>query len=226
VLPAAPRAVLFDFADTLFHQGPGPQRVAEAAAEAGHAVEPAAAAAVWDEVVAARRPHDGTGSAHDLAADAHRRHWTAHYTVADRLGTGTADALYRRHVRPASWRAFDDTAPVLAALAAASIPVAVVTNNGWDVRPVLDATGTGHLVAEVVVSYEVGVVKPEPAIFHLACARLGVAPGGAVMVGDDPVADGGAVRAGVPALVLPSVDHALATRGLGAVLRLCGIVRR
>lgn len=226
MIPVAPRVVLFDFADTLFHQGPGPWRVLEAAAEAGHGVEPGEAAAVWDEVVASHRAHRDGCSTHDLTSDAHRSHWTDRYAPADRLGAGTAEALYRRHVRPASWRAFDDTAPVLAALAAASVAVAVVTNNGWDVRPVLDATGTGHLVSEVVVSFEHGVAKPDPAIFLLACDRLGVEPAEAIMVGDDPVADGGAVRAGMPALVLPHVDHAAVIRGLGAVLRLCGIVRR
>jgi HAD superfamily hydrolase (TIGR01549 family) len=54
-----------------------------------------------------------------------------------------------------------------------------------------------------VMSFEVGLVKPDPAIYELACARLGCAPNEAVMVGDSWRADyEGAVAAGLSALHL------------------------
>ena len=59
----------------------------------------------------------------------------------------------------------------------------------------------------------VGLVKPDPRIFHLALGRLGIAPEQAVMVGDSPSADvAGARAAGARAALLdpfdlyPSVD--------------------
>ena len=46
---------------------------------------------------------------------------------------------------------------------------------------------------------EFGAAKPEPAIFHEACRRLGVAPEHVLHVGDDPLLDvHGARGAGLP----------------------------
>ena len=45
--------------------------------------------------------------------------------------------------------------------------------------------------------------KPAPLLFELACERLSVAPGEAVMIGDNPETDGeGAKRAGMPAILV------------------------
>ena len=41
----------------------------------------------------------------------------------------------------------------------------------------------------VILSYEVGLVKPDPAIFHLVCDRLGLQPAEILFVGDTPSAD-------------------------------------
>ena len=48
-------------------------------------------------------------------------------------------------------------------------------------------------VRTFVLSYEVGEVKPSPEIFLEACFRLHADPAETLMVGDDPVADAGAV---------------------------------
>ena len=57
-----------------------------------------------------------------------------------------------------------------------------------------------------VLSYEVGAVKPSEAIFQAACVALGVDPRDVLMIGDDPVADAGAVRAGIRTLLLPALS--------------------
>ncbi|MGX1669244.1 HAD hydrolase-like protein [Streptomyces sp. NPDC055400] len=57
-------------------------------------------------------------------------------------------------------------------------------------------------------------------LFQLACDELGVSPAEALMVGDHPAKDGGAVAAGLRAYVLPSGAAPGARRGLDAVLRL------
>ena len=51
----------------------------------------------------------------------------------------------------------------------------------------------------LIVSEEVGVAKPDPAIFAIALERLGVAPSEALFVGDLPEFDlRGAAAAGMP----------------------------
>ncbi len=111
---------------------------------------------------------------------------------------------------------YPDTVPTLAALRAADVRVAVVSNIGFDIRPLFDAWGLAELVDAHVLSYEVGRCKPDPAIFWRACGMLGVDPEEALMVGDSP-ADAGAVAAGCAALILPAADPGR-PNALGSVL--------
>ena len=96
----------------------------------------------------------------------------------------------------------------------------MVSNIGFDIRPLFAAWGLADLVDAFVLSYEVGRCKPDPAIFLRACGMLGVDPERALMVGDTP-ADAGAVRAGCAALVLPAADPG-GVNGLGAAVALAG----
>lgn len=53
----------------------------------------------------------------------------------------------------------------------------------------------------LVLSYEVGVAKPDPAIFHLVCERLELSPAEILFVGDTPSADiDGPKAIGMPAM--------------------------
>lgn len=106
------------------------------------------------------------------------------------------EALYDRHRTPEAWRPYPDTARTLAALRERGIPVAVVSNIGWDLRPVFRAHGLDHLVDAYLLSFEHGVQKPDPRLFRAACDALGLAPADVLMVGDDRVADAGATTLG------------------------------
>jgi putative hydrolase of the HAD superfamily len=75
-----------------------------------------------------------------------------------------------------------------------------------------------HLDA-VLMSYEQGVCKPAASVFHAACDRLGVRPERALMVGDNPLTDSGAVTAGLYAFLLPA-PAPTGPRGLEHVLSL------
>ncbi|MGH6656192.1 MAG: HAD family hydrolase, partial [Actinocrinis sp.] len=77
-------------------------------------------------------------------------------------------------------------------------PVAVLSNIAWDVRPIFKHFGIDHLISGYVLSYEVGVGKPDPEVFRIACSLLGFAhaPRDVLMVGDNRVADGGATAIG------------------------------
>ena len=62
----------------------------------------------------------------------------------------------------------------------------------------LAAVGLGDRFEVVVASGAEGVVKPDPAIFRIACERLGVDPADAVYVGDRLRTDAiGAASAGL-----------------------------
>ena len=57
-----------------------------------------------------------------------------------------------------------------AALRDAGVQVAVVSNIGFDIRPLFAAWGLADLVDAFALSYEVGRCKPDPAIFRAAPA--------------------------------------------------------
>ncbi|MBD2746689.1 HAD-IA family hydrolase [Microvirga sp. BT688] len=60
----------------------------------------------------------------------------------------------------------------------------------------------------VILSYEVGLVKPQPAIFHLVCDRLGCRPAEILFVGDTPCADvEGPQAIGMPAMLISEFEE-------------------
>ena len=59
----------------------------------------------------------------------------------------------------------------------------------------------------VILSYEVGLAKPDPAIFRLVCDRLGLQPAEILFVGDTPSADVEGPRAiGMPAMLIADFE--------------------
>jgi len=89
-------------------------------------------------------------------------------------------------------------AEALATLRAAGYRLAIVTNGGSTQHLKLDVCALRPLVDACVLSDEVGVRKPDPAIFTLAAAAAGASLDGAWMVGDRADADvAGAVAAGI-----------------------------
>lgn len=82
----------------------------------------------------------------------------------------------------------------------------LVTNGRPDIQQrKVRALGLGPLLDGVVYAGQTGDegAKPAPAPFLAICRRLGVAPGDAVFVGNDPVTDiGGASAVGMPTIWL------------------------
>jgi HAD superfamily hydrolase (TIGR01509 family) len=132
---------------------------------------------------------------------------------------GIEDAAQARVVAEDSWVPYADTGAFLRALAERGVPVGVVSDIGWDIRGHARAAGLEDLVGTWVLSCEEGREKPAPELFHTACARLGADPRRTLMVGDNPVRDGGAVAAGLRAFVLAS-EQRDGERGLEDVLAL------
>jgi putative hydrolase of the HAD superfamily len=83
-----------------------------------------------------------------------------------------------------------------------------------DVPHVWDETPFAGALDEVVFSCDVGVSKPDPRIYEIACERLGVAPAGCVFVGDGANDElPGAERAGMTALQLRAPGEPLTAEG-------------
>jgi HAD superfamily hydrolase (TIGR01509 family) len=217
------RAVLFDAGDTLIRlSGTGDQVVQRAAAALGvDGLDPGEAAGVWQRVLSRASTPEELGKGRDLSPARHREVWTALYAAAgcDRLAPGLSAALYDVTVDATSWEAFPDTLPTLRALRDRGVPVGVVSDTGFDLRPVFDVLGLSPWLDAVVLSFETGVCKPHPAAFRAACDRLGVDPADTLMVGDNPLTDAGAVTAGLHVLLLPP-SASSARRGLEHVLSL------
>ena len=96
-----------------------------------------------------------------------------------------------------SFTALPGAADACRALAAAGLKIAVVSN--WDIglHDHLATLGLDRLVDTVVTSAEAGAPKPEPPVFELALARLGVPAERAVHVGDSDADADGALAAGL-----------------------------
>jgi putative hydrolase of the HAD superfamily len=94
------------------------------------------------------------------------------------------------------FRLLPDVEPLLAGLARADVPAAVVSNWDWSLRRTLAALGLEF--DAIVTCGETGVRKPDPRIFLEALGRLGVAPARALHVGDRAETDAdGAEAAGI-----------------------------
>lgn len=154
----------------------------------------------------------------DLEPHLHREAYL-HVLRKSGLTDDHAVALYERVIDPSSWTVYPDTAEVLGGLRRRGIKIAVVSNIAFDVRPAFEAIGAADDV-EFVLSFEVGAVKPSPAIFQTALTRLGVAPEYAVMVGDSEEADGGARALGCHFSLVDPLPTAQRPDGLrGALAR-------
>ena len=223
--------MLFDFHGTLAQVEDPVAWVTAAAAACGHELDRGRATVLADRLVTAGRaggplparvpPHLAEHWAdRDLYEHCHRAAYTGLAATVHTDVPGLPDALYDRLLGPQGWLPYADTAPTLQNLRRAGIRVAVVSNIGFDIRPHFAAWGLTDLIDAFVLSYEVGRVKPDPAIFLRACGMLGVDPEHVLMVGDSP-ADAGAVGAGCRALVLPAAEPG-AVNGLAASLALAG----
>jgi HAD superfamily hydrolase (TIGR01509 family) len=198
------RAVLFDLDDTLVDH-----RHANRAAVAGVRERFAALqrVALDDLVAESTRLLEALHRAvalGALAVDAARveryRALFAYAGAADDASAAAAArthrALYVKHRRRIAG------ALELLQVLSAHVRIAVVTNNTLSEQSEKLATfELAPYVAALVTSAEIGASKPDPRIFGAALARLGCAPGDAVMIGDSLRDDvEGALAAGIGAI--------------------------
>jgi FMN phosphatase YigB (HAD superfamily) len=162
----------------------------------------------------------------DTDVDAHRAaylEWFASAGVDEEL----AEALYATESDPSLNLFAVDVGPLLRTLTSAGVRVGVVSDIHVDLRPAFarHPAGDGRTWADLVdvwaLSYELGVAKPDPAIFRFALDSLALRPQDVLMVGDRGAWDGAAAAIGITTLVLPpltTVGEARLHRVLDLVL--------
>jgi putative hydrolase of the HAD superfamily len=219
---AIPATVLLDALGTLVElERPWPHLVDELAARGVVVGEDVARAAMLAEMAYYRAHHD---EAVDWATlkDLRRR---CAAVVHEQLQTALPlDDVLDALLGAIRFRAYPEVPGVLARLRAGGARLAVVSN--WDVslHDVLERTALRPLVDAVVISAELGVAKPDPAIFRAALDRLGAGPDGALHVGDSLEDDVAGARAAGLEAVLVARNGAPAPEGVRAVRSLAELV--
>ncbi|MBL8929567.1 MAG: HAD-IA family hydrolase [Kineosporiaceae bacterium] len=217
--------VLFDFHSTLVDQGDGTAWLDLAWARLRRAGTPSASlgqdtaarlSALLHRVWEGARlidPHNRR----DLDTASHRAVFgeliTTHFAG---LEPELVDSLYATLTEP--WVAYEDAIPTLTALRDKGIRIALVSNIGTGIQSVLDRCGLTDMLDAVVLSYQVGAVKPGPDIFEHALRAIDVPAEQALMVGDSWQDDGGAAALGCRVLILPRTTGPV--HGLHQVLAL------
>jgi putative hydrolase of the HAD superfamily len=208
---AIPATVLLDALGTLVElERPWPHLVDELAARGAVVGDEDARAAMLAEMAYYRAHHDEAGDWAGLV-DLRRR---CAAVVQERLGTSLPlDDVLAALLSAIRFRPYREVARL-----------AVVSN--WDVslHDVLERTGLRRLVDAVVISAELGVAKPDPAIFRAALERLGADAAGAVHVGDSLEADVAGARAAGLEAVLVVRNGAIAPEGVRVVSSLAELV--
>lgn len=224
-------AVIFDFSDTLFTARSDADWVRRTADQRGEPMSDVAVeAAVAEMAQAWRLPDVVAAQPHrDTSAEQHRRSALIWLRAAP-LVAPMAEDMYARLQEPAAWRIYDDAASTVRTLHKRGIPIAIISDIGWDIAPILTDAGLADCISGYVLSYQHGVEKPDPSLFRAGCELLGSRPGDTLMVGDNPTKDGGAVGIGMSAYLLPitgsrwnpqgSETETHTVRGLAPVLAL------
>lgn len=179
-MTARPRAILFDLDDTLLDRASALQRYAGKLHDDFGALLPSETAETIHEALKAVDDFGSLRQAEALvralpwreppAADVLFKHW------GDQFG------------RMATF--FPDARNVLAELSDRGIVLGLVTNGSATLqRAKIAALDLDQFMSTIVISGEVGVAKPEPAIFALALTNLGCEASESWFVGDHPELD-------------------------------------
>jgi FMN phosphatase YigB (HAD superfamily) len=217
-------AVLFDNGGTLTHRTSPVAAVCTLAARLGVQISEEEASRHW------RRSKDHSRAlmaekrqARNLSRADHRAAYVAGYASFEEIAPGLADLMYDEwKTNPQTMVPYPDAPTVLKSFAGAGIPIAIVSNTGWSINEGYMATGLDAFVQTFVLSSDLGIAKPDSEPFLLACERLGVAPEHTLMVGNNRLADSGAICVGCHCLILPPVPPG-ATRGLRAAADMAGV---
>jgi HAD superfamily hydrolase (TIGR01493 family) len=208
------RAVLFDWRGTLVHIPKPAWHVARALESIARAAGSETVEAIVERVRGALELPEFIEAERviDLSAEFHRATTMRMFDQAG-LDRELAEALYRVEWEPQARPLYPDIPETLGVVRGRGAKIAVVSDIHFDIRPDCIAQGIDTFIDAYVLSYELGIQKPDPRIFVAAMTAIGVEAGEALMVGDTAHTDGGAAAAGIATFILPRPDE-LAPRGL------------
>lgn len=190
------RAVFFDVGNTLLYADPSVSEVCrQVLAEAGHVRDLGLIDSFMPLVDAYYEERYEEDDAFWTDEERTSSVWVGMYSMlCRRLGiedeaVTLARRVYDEFGRPDRWSAYADVRPAFERMKARGLRVGIISN--WDSRLVglLGGLGFGDVLDDIVSSADVGVHKPDPRIFELACGRIGVEPAQAAHVGDHHYAD-------------------------------------
>jgi HAD superfamily hydrolase (TIGR01509 family) len=226
------RAVLFDFAGTLFMPAPPEVMMQGALRRLDLTPEPGVAERLARDYARAGiaggpypdqvpEPLAALYAQRDLSSENHRRAYVG--LMSQVAGPpGLPEAFYAELLRPKSWVLYADASAVVETLHAQGIVVGVISNVGFDLRPILRGHGLAALAERLTMSFEVGATKPDPEIFRAALSTLGTRPDETLVVGDNAEADDGGLALGMVTLLLPMTSPG-SEHALEVVSRLIGL---
>lgn len=111
---------------------------------------------------------------------------------------------------------WDDALPVVRELRSRGIRTVLVSNCDHGTRPVVDRLRLPDELDAVILSFEVGVAKPDAGIYLAALEALGAQPSEALFVDDQAAYCDGAAALGIQTLLLVR-DDASPNEGITAV---------
>ena len=207
------QAVLFDFAGTLFMPQPAARQVALAADALDLDLAPGECERLAQQFMQVGMPGGPYPTSvpeelaeiygqRDLSPEAHRAAYVGLMSTVS-APAGLAGAVYDQIRLPDGWIAYSDTYETIHALAERGVRMGLVSNVGFDLRPILEAHGLDQLAHNATLSFEQHVAKPSPEIFRHALESLDSRAKDTLMVGDHQLDDGGAAALGIRTLILP-----------------------
>ncbi len=197
------KGVIFDIHSTLIDQGSPDEWLDAALAVAPHAFTPderALLVGFLDTIWEGARISDPQ-STRDLSFENHSRVFHELIDDGPSIDRSLAAALYE--VMLDTWHAYEDTRATLESLRSHGVRICLLSNAGVRIASVLEREGVTPLVDAMVLSFEVGFVKPDPRIFRAALNALDLPAESVLMVGDNANDDGGGAALGIRTLILP-----------------------
>ena len=205
------RAVLFDLYDTLLYLN-GPSVIEtrrQLAVRAG--VDPDAWATLWRDTILDRMLGKLGGLEDEIR------------TMLQQLGVEPAPALVAElaETETAGWtRAvtlYPETVPTLTGLRERGLLLGLISNCSVQAGAILERIGLAEYFDAIVLSYEVGIAKPDLAIFEHACQQLRVMPAESMFVADGAFTELDAAKALGMVAVKIEQDHQSGDYGTSTV---------
>ncbi len=221
--PSNVRAILFDAAGTLIRpREPVGDTYARLARQCGVTVSATQIERAFRAAFRRMPPMVFPGESAQRTVQLERAWWrdlvaATFRTAADGVRFGDFDHyfthLFEYYAEPQAWEALPHAHATLRALRQRGLHIGIVSNFDHRLRSILAGLELTPLLDVLITPADAGAAKPDPRIFAVALARLGIPASQALYVGDDVEHDVyGARAAGLHAIVvdaLPSLSALL-----------------